>query len=581
MFCSVIGTLSVTVFSDKKAPVDQAFREHLRILVASEADTEELRALLDFSVSCALADACSQSVPFLLFADAYDSATIVRCQEIFELMEDRVAILKQGPLYRYGKTALLRMCNDLLRRLSKSQDTVFCGRILLFLARLLPLDEKSGLNLMSNFNLELGPPPYSSKSDKVSPADLPQVLDALVDAMSDDGSPAKVKSSKSETEEAKAENDGGGLQVDFSLYTKFWSLQEMLRNPNLCYEKQHWQQFAANAVDVLTTFSAFKLDDVPQHNCKVASESAAATPINEERRKGDVEKSAGDGETFFAKYLTSEKLLDLQLMDGHFRRYIFCQLLILFQYLNAPIKFKTAEQVLTDEQANWVRQRTEEVHQLIRETPPNGEDFLKFVLHALHREEFWSQWKNDGCATFIRTVMTSSTPPAPRKRKANPLLDREGRKIFRFAHSEINRLWNLCPDNFEAARNRERRYTPSVMTYFAEAIEQADPEQCVEEEYKHVNNEGWNWRALRLMARRSSQFFASSTVPGRKLRDYMDNIVKRAAASRPAPAPSKSEDGECATENDKPSDTDMGSASQPCSPGGPAETPNTEPPADD
>ncbi len=46
------------------------------------------------------------------------------------------------------------MCNDLLRRLSKSQNTLFCGRIQLFLARLFPLSEKSGLNLMSQFNLD-------------------------------------------------------------------------------------------------------------------------------------------------------------------------------------------------------------------------------------------------------------------------------------------------------------------------------------------------------------------------------------------------------------------------------------------
>jgi hypothetical protein len=60
---------------------------------------------------------------------------------------------------------------DLLRRLSKSQNTVFCGRIHLFLAQLFPLSERSGnlgiysvfsfqisiclgLNLMSQFNLE-------------------------------------------------------------------------------------------------------------------------------------------------------------------------------------------------------------------------------------------------------------------------------------------------------------------------------------------------------------------------------------------------------------------------------------------
>lgn len=33
---------------------------------------------------------------------------------------------------------------DILKKLSKSQNTVFCGRIQLFLARLFPLTEKSG-----------------------------------------------------------------------------------------------------------------------------------------------------------------------------------------------------------------------------------------------------------------------------------------------------------------------------------------------------------------------------------------------------------------------------------------------------
>ncbi len=42
--------------------------------------------------------------------------------------------------------------SDLLKRLSKSQNTVFSGRIHLFLAKLFPLNEKSGLNLMSHFS---------------------------------------------------------------------------------------------------------------------------------------------------------------------------------------------------------------------------------------------------------------------------------------------------------------------------------------------------------------------------------------------------------------------------------------------
>ena len=42
----------------------------------------------------------------------------------------------------------------MLRRLSRSQNTVFCGRILLFLAKFFPFSERSGLNVISEFNLE-------------------------------------------------------------------------------------------------------------------------------------------------------------------------------------------------------------------------------------------------------------------------------------------------------------------------------------------------------------------------------------------------------------------------------------------
>ena len=44
----------------------------------------------------------------------------------------------------YLALTMLICSTDLLRRLSTSQNTVFCGRIQLFLARLFPLSEKSG-----------------------------------------------------------------------------------------------------------------------------------------------------------------------------------------------------------------------------------------------------------------------------------------------------------------------------------------------------------------------------------------------------------------------------------------------------
>ena len=52
-----------------------------------------------------------------------------------------------------SKTSCLRMCNNLLRRLSKAQNTVLCGRISLFLARSVPFDDRSGLNIHAGVNL--------------------------------------------------------------------------------------------------------------------------------------------------------------------------------------------------------------------------------------------------------------------------------------------------------------------------------------------------------------------------------------------------------------------------------------------
>ena len=54
---------------------------------------------------------------------------------------------------------------------------------------------------------------------------------------------------------------------------------------------------------------------------------------------------------YFAKYLTNQNLLQLQLSDSNFRRYFLLQCLILFQYLKSNVKFKTDTQVLSDDQA--------------------------------------------------------------------------------------------------------------------------------------------------------------------------------------------------------------------------------------
>nr|KAF6424033.1 THO complex 1 [Rousettus aegyptiacus] len=103
-------------------------------------------------------------------------------------------------------------------------------------------------------------------------------------------------------------------------------------------------------------------------------------------------------------------------------------------------------------------------------------------------------------------------------------------------NEELTRLWNLCPDNMEACKSETREYMPTLEEFFEEAIEQADPENMVENEYKAVNNSNYGWRALRLLARRSPHFFQPTNQQFKSLPEYLENMVIKLAKELPPPS---------------------------------------------
>merc|ERR1712106_953949 len=250
------------------------------------------------------------------------------------------------------KNNLLRICNDLLRRLSRTQNTVFCGRILLFLAKFFPFSERSGLNVISEFNLDNTTNFNKEEDDKDE---------------KDDKADLKIK----------IDADEHNLNVDYSLYCKFWQIQDYFRNPTQCYQKVPWKTFSSYASDVLSTFQSFKLDPNSGRSTSMSPPSVA--------------------EQYFAKYLTNQNLLELQLSDSNFRRYILLQFLVLAQYLKSNVKFKTDSQTLDSSQSKWLDEYRGKIYRLLDETPPNGKEFSRSVKHILGREEFWNNWKNEGC----------------------------------------------------------------------------------------------------------------------------------------------------------------------------------------
>uniref|UniRef100_W5M264 THO complex 1 n=1 Tax=Lepisosteus oculatus TaxID=7918 RepID=W5M264_LEPOC len=498
--------------TEKKTTLDQALRWVLEgEIIKRKASCEDFLALIYLSIDGVTEGICSATTPFLLLGDVLDCLPLDQCDKIFTFVEENVSTWKSNSFYSAGKNYLLRMCNDLLRRLSKSQNTVFCGRIQLFLARLFPLSEKSaflGLNLQSQFNLDN----YTvfNKNEQES------TLGQKHTEEKDEG--MEVEEGEMGDEEAPTPCS---VPIDYNLYRKFWTLQDYFRNPVQCYDKFSWMTFLKFSDETLAVFKSYKLDDTQAS-----------------KKKMEELRTSGGEHVYFAKFLTSERLMDLQLSDSNFRRHILVQYLVLFQYLKGQVKFKSSSCVLTDEQSLWMEDTTKLVYQLLRETPPDGDKFASMVEHILNTEENWNAWKNEGCPSFVKERPAEMKPIRPTRKRQAPedfLGKGPDRKIF-MGNDELTRLWNLNQDNMEACKSDSREFMPSLEEFFEEAIEQADPANMVEDEYKVVKNSNYGWRALRLLARRSPHFFQPTNQQFKNLPDYLENMVIKLAKELPPPS---------------------------------------------
>ncbi|KAI7810269.1 THO complex subunit 1, partial [Triplophysa rosa] len=498
--------------TEKKSTLDQALRGVLEEqIVQQKVNVEDFLSLIYISIDCVTEGICSATSPFLLLGDVLDCLPLDQCDKIFCFVEEKVSTWKSNTFYSAGKNYLLRMCNDLLRRLSKTQNTVFCGRIQLFLARLFPLSEKSGLNLQSQFNLDNIT--VFNKNEQESTLGMPH---------------ADVKEDGMEVEEGEMGDEDApapcSIPIDYNLYRKFWTLQDYFRNPLQCYDKFSWMTFLKYSDETLAVFKSYKLDD-----------------MQASKRKLEEMRTAAGDHVYFAKFLTSEKLMDLQLSDSNFRRHVLLQYLILFQYLKGQVKFKSSSCVLNDDQSLWIEDTTKLVYQLLRETPPDGDKFASMVEHILNTEENWNSWKNEGCPSFVKERPAETKPIRPSRKRPAPedfLGKGPDRKIL-MGNEELTRLWNLNPDNMEACKSDSREFMPSLEDFFEEAIEQADPTNMVEEEYKVVRNSNYGWRALRLLSRRSPHFFQPTNQQFKSLAEYLENMVIKLAKELPKDLPSE------------------------------------------
>ncbi|KAH6557817.1 hypothetical protein KP509_1Z091900 [Ceratopteris richardii] len=377
---------------------------------------------------------------FQLLEDLTEVSTIRDCKEVFGYIESKQEILGKAELFGRGKLVMLRTCNQLLRRLSKANDVVFCGRILMFLAHFFPLSERSAVNIKGIFNTS-----NETKYEKEPPGD--------------------------------------GLALDFNFYKTFWSLQEYFCNPTVLLQYgTKWQTFSSSLGVVLSTFEAQPLG-------------------GDDESSGHLDES--DNTAFKIKYLTSSKLMNLELKDSSFRRHILVQCLIIFNYLKTPSK--TDKEGLRELLREEVKVLEERVKKLLEITPPRGKEFLASIDHILEREQNWVWWKRDGCSPFDRATQEKKlTQEQAKKRKTR----------WRLGNKELSQLWRWAEQNPNVLTDPQRARMPSITEYWKPLAEDMDASAGIEAEYHHKNNRVYCWKGLRFSARQDLDGFSRFTDRG-------------------------------------------------------------------
>lgn len=331
--------------------------------------------------------------------------------------------------FKQKSLIILRSCNELLRRLSRAEDTVFCGRVFIFLFQSFPLGDKSSVNLRGEFHTEnvttydeIAKPATKDSGEDTNMTEGNEYA-SHTEGQTDEGSRAGSRGAGAERENApavpavvvstdKKANPQDGVDLD-SLYPVFWSLQSYFSAPSKTFDAERFASFKAG---LEATLSAFK-------NINTELENQGAARSAEEARKSNKRKRQPDGgevgDNFNPKYLTSRDLFDLEVSDTAFRRHVLVQALILLDFmlsLTPKAKARLADLtnksvlygfVLNDEDANWALNMRKRIEGYLREGL-GGNFYYRMVDTVLSRDKNWARWKAEGCPPIERPPVSVS-----------------------------------------------------------------------------------------------------------------------------------------------------------------------------
>lgn len=541
-----------TTTSSLQTSLETAARNLLYPLIASLDITSPsfitVWNLLDIVRFCNDLCQCEPGVQLRLIEELLDSQTIEGCRHICDYLERRRDAVFRLPSRPYRDEAdkerttksmqiiLLRSCNNLLRRLSRAEDAVLCGRVFIFLFQIYPLGDKSAVNLRGAFHEDN----VTVFDDLSTPKHVNDEDDMLVDGEAQDeihedtemaGATAenletlprapRIESMPSEdpnktiqdSKEEEQEQESDGLTETDKLYTTFWSLQNVFSDPPKLFDKEELDAFKHGLAVTLekfrTTPKVLQTHATPR-NLPPAHQGT--------KRKRSTSKDAY-ASNFNPKYLTSRDLFELELSDLTFQRHVLVQALIIIEFLlslTPRAKRKTAETArkvqsalqytltLSDEDAKWAQDTRESIAKYLQSAGPDGKYYYRMADTVLSRDKNWVNWKTEECPPISKPPIPTSDQLAaiggakrvcqPRRIKANPM----GAVDLSFVSDTKN------VNNLETLQGADKCKVEGTKTWVKE-VERIDLDLEMPGDDEAYLKEGRTtavWRALRVASRR-------------------------------------------------------------------------------
>uniref|UniRef100_A0A6B2L1W3 THO complex subunit 1 n=1 Tax=Arcella intermedia TaxID=1963864 RepID=A0A6B2L1W3_9EUKA len=412
-----------------------------------EKNFESLNNNITISIELTKNSAIRAQTLFLLIQEAFEAMSTKECEEWFKFIESNTDHLHQILSTTNDKNAnghAVRALAGLLRRLSKTNDVLFCGRILLSLSRIMPLLDPSGVNSKGLIN--------RANITNIQPSDDNDFMVGVEDI-------------------GKLDKEGEDVSIDFQFHQQFWSMVQYFQDPEKAVStEQHWETASHQIKQVLKVF----------------------TSITSLQNEEGTDVTASD--VSFIKFLTSPKLIQLEVQDPYFRRHILIQLLIFCQAVKKS-SLKSNETTL-NEMKSTMEEFEKKAKSLIEKTSSNGKKISAAISHILKREENWINWKKDGCVSFERFEKDSKvqkTHKRPLEKSGGEEEASKNKKVkVSLGNELLDNLWNqpTTIEDFEGP--------PDVQHFLAPAIEELksgdfDPAS------KIVDGKIFQWKAHRML----------------------------------------------------------------------------------